>query len=84
MLKANNEEGFSGRSDFGATVLKGIIQVAAGKDPNEGGYALNDVWSSSDLGKTWIQVLEHAAFGTRAGLALIAQQGMLLVIGGQG
>ena len=76
MLKANNDQGFSKRWALGATVLKGIIQVAAGLDQN-------DVWSSSDLGKTWIQVLEHAAFGTRGGLALMAQQGMLLVIGGQ-
>ena len=68
MLKANNGEGFSKRESLGATVLKGIIYVAAGYDGNY----VNDVWSSSDLGKTWIQVLEHAAFGTRKGLALMA------------
>ena len=78
-VKANNSDGFSARRYFGAAVLKGIIYVVAGDDGNSNSF--NDVWSSADGGKTWLQVLANAPFAKRSGLALITFENKFLNFG---
>jgi len=75
LIKVNNKEVFCPRIDFGVSVLKGTIYLVGGFDKNEN--KLSDVWSSTDGGKTWKQLLENAPFGKIWAFQLIAFQDKL-------
>lgn len=85
-----NAAPFGDRSAAAVEVFRGKLWLMGGKtpganDPPEAGYAdtttHNDVWSSED-GKTWTRVLEHAPWTPRQWFGVTVYRDRLWVIGG--
>ncbi|MGB5452038.1 MAG: hypothetical protein WBN00_08085 [Sedimenticolaceae bacterium] len=83
--------GWAGRAGLSAVVLKGAIYVMGGSfnddpavigGPPERVY-FNDVWRSSNGGRSWVRLTEHAPWAPRAGAVAVKKNGYIYLIGGE-
>lgn len=77
---ASPTETFTKRQKFGIIVIEKDIYIVGGY--SDTGNHLNDVWKSSDLGRTWTEVKRNARFTPRYGHKAIAIGNDIYVIGG--
>ena len=77
-VKANNNTGWSARSEHTSVVFNDKIWVLGGND----GSNKNDVWSSTD-GGTWTMDTEHAAWSARSEHTSVVFDGKIWVLGGK-
>ena len=77
-VKANNNTGWSARSEHTSVVFNDKIWVLGGND----GSNKDDVWSSTD-GITWTRVTEHAAWSARSEHTSVVFDGKIWVLGGK-
>jgi hypothetical protein len=83
--------GWSGRAGHCAVVFNNDIYVLAGSINDDeaviGGpptrIYYNDVWKSSNNGKTWTRLREHAPWAERAGARVAVKDGFLYLLGGE-
>lgn len=73
------------RCHFGAVAHKGVIVIMGGYLYNSDGTETyyNDVWSSSDQGRTWQQVADDTPWHGRELFGLVQYQGVITLMGGR-
>ncbi|MGL4561198.1 MAG: Kelch repeat-containing protein [Brevinema sp.] len=71
---------FTKRQKFGTAMINKNIYIIGGYS-DSGGH-LNDVWKSSDYGRTWTEVTSSARFSARYGHQVVALNNDIFVIGG--
>ena len=71
---------FTKRQSFGTAVIGSDIYIIGGYD--DPGTHLNDVWKSSDKGKTWTEVVENANFSPRYGHKAVVVENAIYIIAG--
>lgn len=71
---------FTKRQKFATLVLGQEIYIIGGY--SDTGSHLNDVWKSSDFGKTWIEIVKQAEFSPRYGHKAVVLNDEIYVIGG--
>eukprot|EP01084_Bolivina_argentea_P168896 292808_1 len=83
-IVTNNAE-WSPRDALTATVLNNKIFIMGGHDGSQGPSQFhNDVWSSSDGGKTWIQMTSNAQWNRRSALQAVTWNNNIVIMGGCG
>ena len=74
---------WSGRYQFQAVALTNGDVLVIGGNKNGGTY-LNDVWRSSDNGRTWSQIINAAPWSARRGFqAVVLSNNDILIMGGE-
>ena len=75
---------FGKRSDMASVVHKGAIYIIGGegRDSSDEFKKFDDVWKSSDKGKTWAQINSNPPFEEIAGAKLLSIDNNLYLIGG--
>jgi len=73
-------ETFTKRQKFGMMTINNDLYIIGGY--SDTGNHLNDVWKSSDLGKTWVEIVRNAEFTPRYGHKAVAIGNNIYVIGG--
>ena len=71
---------FTKRQKFGTVVIGKDIYIIGGF--SDTGDHLNDVWKSSDDGKTWVEIVRNAPFTPRYGHRSLVLENKMYVIGG--
>ena len=71
---------FTKRQKFGTVVIGKDIYIIGGY--SDTGDHLNDVWKSSDDGKTWVEIVRNASFTPRYGHRTLVLESKIYVIGG--
>ena len=82
-IKKNTEsptETFIKRQKFGTVVIGKDIYIIGGY--SDTGEHLNDVWKSSDEGKTWVEIVENAKFTPRYGHKALVINNTIYIVGG--
>lgn len=84
--------GWDGRAGLSAVSHRGALYVFGGSRNDDssivgpGGPArvyYNDVWRSTDDGRTWTRLTEHAPWAPRAGAAAVVKDGYIWLLGGE-
>ena len=75
---------FGKRSDMASVVHKGAIYIIGGegRDSSDEFKKFDDVWKSSDKGKTWAQINSNSPFKRITGAKLLSIDNNLYLIGG--
>jgi hypothetical protein len=83
---------WAGRAGLSSIVFRDELYVLGGSKNDDsaivgpGGPAreyFNDVWKSSDGGRTWQQAVAHAPWSPRAGAAVVVKDDYLYLLGGE-
>ena len=83
-IQQTPEAPWSGRTDFACILAEDYIIVAGGRIPGRAGPGklLNDVWISSNLGKSWECATEAAEWKPLAYGSLNYSRGQFVLVGG--